>query len=158
METGHRLFSQVKNVNFIGGKCREFNKDFFFKNLHDFVRHFLKTSLLMFTKCKHREITSNALTSNRTSVCNFHYNKRLVRGLRNFFLPLFCFPANDSPILAAVLLINFFSLHVFETRGSFRDFMAPRGSCFQVRKPAFLITFMLRTFETPKYYCRFEIH
>lgn len=46
---------------------------------------FYETLLLMFTKRTHREITSNALTSNRMSVCNFHYNKRLVRGLRNFF-------------------------------------------------------------------------
>lgn len=46
---------------------------------------FYETLLLMFTKRTHREITSNALTSNRMSVCNFHYNKRLVRSLRNFF-------------------------------------------------------------------------
>lgn len=52
---------------------------------------FYETLLLMFTKRTHREITSNALTSNRMSVCNFHYNKRLVRGLRNFF-PSFLLP------------------------------------------------------------------
>lgn len=157
METGHYSL-RWRVLILLGKNVENLTKIFFFKSPWFCTSFFLKTSLLMFTKCKHREITSNALTSNRMSVCNFHYNKRLVRGLRNFFLPLFCFPANDSPILAAVLLINFFSLHVFETRGSFRDFMAPRGSCFQVRKPAFLITFMLRTFETPKYYCRFEIH
>lgn len=62
------------------------NKEFQ-KNGYDCISSFFfyETLLLMFTKRTHREITSNALTSNRMSVCNFHYNKRLVRSLRNFF-------------------------------------------------------------------------
>lgn len=97
---------------------------------------FNETLLLMFTKRTHREITSNALTSNRMSVCNFHYNKRLVRGLRNFFL-LFCFPANDSPILAAVRLINFFSFTCLWNEGFFSGFNGIEGKLFSSSQACF---------------------
>lgn len=97
---------------------------------------FYETLLLMFTKRTHREITSNALTSNRMSVCNFHYNKRLVRGLRNFFL-LFCFPANDSPILAAVRLINFFSFTCLWNEGFFSGFNGIEGKLFSSSQACF---------------------
>lgn len=101
-------------------------------------RHFFfyETLLLMFTKRTHREITSNALTSNRMSVCNFHYNKRLVRSLRNFFL-LFCFPANDSPILAAVRLINFFSFTCLWNEGFFLGFNGIEGKLFSSSQACF---------------------
>lgn len=98
---------------------------------------FYETLLLMFTKRTHREITSNALTSNRMSVCNFHYNKRLVRGLRNFFLLLFCFPANDSPILAAVRLINFFSFTCLWNEGFFSGFNGIEGKLFSSSQACF---------------------
>lgn len=101
-----------------------------------FVFFFYETLLLMFTKRTHREITSNALTSNRMSVCNFHYNKRLVRGLRNFFL-LFCFPANDSPILAAVRLINFFSFTCLWNEGFFSGFNGIEGKLFSSSQACF---------------------
>lgn len=98
-----------------------------------FHHFFCMKLLLMFT---HRKITSNALTSNRMSVCNFHYNKRLVRGLRNFFL-LFCFPANDSPILAAVRLINFFSFTCLWNEGFFSGFNGIEGKLFSSSQACF---------------------
>lgn len=53
-----------------------------------------------------------------------------------FFL-LFCFPANDSPILAAVRLINFFSFTCLWNEGFFSGFNGIEGKLFSSSQACF---------------------
>lgn len=97
---------------------------------------FYETLLLMFTKRTHREITSNALTSEEW-VCAIFIIINDSFAVSGIFFLLFCFPANDSPILAAVRLINFFSFTCLWNEGFFSGFNGIEGKLFSSSQACF---------------------